>query len=116
MLLTAGPEQTGSALNGIEYALSLSDYGHDVRIYLDGPATKWAAEIKTRNNHPVCMKLQESLDKQLVAGACAYCAHVFDHHENCRALGIELCGTEDDDHGPDVSQLVAEGFNLLPIN
>jgi len=115
VLVTAGPERPGSALNGLEYALRLADSDHEVEVYLDGAATTWPDEIETKVEHPLHESLSESLDRELVAGACAFCAAAFGGTRGCEGAGIPLVGTAGEEHGPDVGALVDEGFELVTV-
>jgi hypothetical protein len=114
-LITGGPDRVGSVLNGIEYALTLDGSGHEVRVYLDGAATKWPGKLERRVDHPLYERFFELLDRELIV-ACAFCAEAFDATDGCRAAGISLRGTPDERHGPDVGRLVEDGFELLPIS
>jgi hypothetical protein len=114
-LITGGPDRVGSVLNAIEYALTLDDSGHDVRVYLDGAATKWPGKLERRVDHPLYDRFFELLDRGLVS-ACAFCADAFDATEGCLAVDISLCGVPDEKHGPDVGQLVDDDFELLTVS
>lgn len=116
VLVTAGPERAGSALNGVEYALRLADAGHDVRLYLDGPATRWPGELTTRVDHPLRDGLDRAVDGDAAVAACAYCAAAFDATAGCRSEGIPLLGTAGEEHGPDVAALVEDGYELLTVS
>ena len=115
LLLSAGPDRVGTALNGIEYALSLDDGGYTVAIYLDGAATQWPGEMETRVDHPLSKGLTSAIDRELIAGCCVFCADAFGGVEGCRAAGIPLLGVAGEEHGPDVAQLVDDGYELLPV-
>lgn len=115
VLISAGPDRSGSALNGVEYALRLAGEGHDVRVYLDGAATRWPGELETRTDHPLHDSLGRSLDREIVIGACAYCAAAFGGVDGCREAGIDLLGTPREEHGPNVAELVDEGYELLTM-
>jgi|APHM01.1.fsa_nt_gi Uncharacterized protein conserved in archaea len=115
LLLSAGPDNAGSALNAIEYALRLDDAGHTVEIYLDGPATRWPAESKRRSGHPFSEGFGEAQKRGLVSGACAFCANAFGATEGCQEAEIELLGTAGEEHGPDVGAIAADGYELLTV-
>ena len=115
LLLSAGPERIGTALNAVEYALTLDEAGHTVAIYLDGAATQWPGEMATRVDHPLSTGLAAATDRGVVAGGCAFCANAFDGTEGCREAGIPLLGTAGEEHGPDVARLVDEGYELLTV-
>ena len=116
VLLSAGPDRTGSALNGVEYALRLAEGGHEVRIYLDGPATRWPGELATRADHPLRDGLDRARNDAVEIAACAYCAAAFDATAGCRTDGIPLRGTAGEEHGPDVAALVDDGYELLTMS
>ena len=113
-LVTAGPDRVGSALNGIEYARQLEGAGHTVAIYLDGAATQWPGELETRADHPLSKGLSAAIEKDLVA-ACGFCAAAFGGADGCRDAGVPLLGESGAEHGPDVAELVADGYTLLSI-
>lgn len=115
VLVSAGPERIGSALNGFEYALSLADDGHDVAIYLDGPATTLPEELDTMADHPLRRRLDESIEREVLTGACAFCAEAYDGTTGCRDRELDLLGTAGEEHGPDVATLVDDGFELVTI-
>ena len=115
LLLSAGPDRVGTALNAIEYALTLDKEGHTVAIYLDGAATQWPGEMETRVDHPLSQGLAAALDRELIVGCCAFCADAFGGVEGCRAVGIRLLGVAGEEHGPDVAQLVDDGYELLTV-
>ena len=114
-LVTGGPDRVGSVLNGIEYALTLDSSGHEIRVFLDGAATKWPGELKRRVDHPLYEKFFELHDRNLLT-ACACCAEAFDATDGCRAADIQLDGEPDERHAPDVGRLVADDFELLPVS
>ncbi|TKX87721.1 hypothetical protein EXE43_01830 [Halorubrum sp. SS5] len=116
VLLSAGPDRTGSALNGVEYALRLADDGHDVRVFFDGAATRWPGELAMRADHPLRDGLDRAMAGEVEVAACAYCAAAFDATAGCRTEGIPLLGTAGEEHGPDVAALVDDGYELLTMS
>ena len=115
LLLSAGPDRVGTALNAVEYALTLDTAGHTVAVYLDGAATQWPGEMETRTDHPLSKGLTTALDREIVAGCCAFCADAFGGTEGCIGAGIPLLGAAGEDHGPDVGGLVDDGYELLTV-
>jgi hypothetical protein len=115
VLLSAGPDRADSALNALEYAISLDDAGHTVAIYLDGAATQWPGEAGRRSGHPFVEQFTEARDRGLVAGCCAFCAAAFGATEGCRDAGLEMVGTAGEEHGPDVGKIATEGYELLTV-
>ena len=115
LLLSAGPDRAGSALNAIEYALRLDAGGHTVEIYLDGAATQWPAESDRRSGHPFVEGFTEARARGLVVGGCAFCANAFGATEGCQDAGIDLLGQPGEEHGPDVAAIVDDGYELLTV-
>lgn len=115
LLVASDPGQVGTILNALEYALTLEEADHEVRIYLDGAATKLPDEIEHRIDHPLSERFDEVGDRELLAGACAFCAAAHGGTDGCREAEIPLVGTAGEAHGPDVAGLVAEGYELLTI-
>ncbi|MFB6242772.1 MAG: DsrE family protein [Halobaculum sp.] len=115
VVLTAGPDDAGSAVNGLEYAVSLADGGHEVEVFLDGEATKWPGEVEHRHDHPIRENL-DRLRRQEIVTACAFCANVFDATDACEESGIELRGVAGEEHAPDVGELANDGYQLLTVS
>lgn len=116
VVVTAGPDDAGTAVNGFEYALSLADAGNEVVVFLDGAATKWPGEVRQRAGHPVSESLDELADHGALAGACAYCADVFGATAALEETDVPLRGVAGEEHAPDVGALVADGYRLLPVS
>lgn len=114
-LLSPGPDRVGSALNAIEYALTLDMAGHTVAIYLDGAATQWPGELQTRADHPLSKGLATATKRELIAGCCAFCADAFGGTAGCREADIPLLGVAGKEHGPNVARLVDDGYELLTV-
>jgi len=115
LLLSAGPNRVGSALNAIEYALSLDEEGHTVAIYLDGAATQWPVEMDARVDHSLSKGLATATERERSAGCCAFCADTLGGTEDRQKAGIPLLGVAGEKHGPDVARLVDEGCELLTV-
>lgn len=116
VVVTAGPGDSGSAVNALEYAQSLATRDNEVVLYLDGEATRWPGEVAQQADHPISERLEWLRDHGVLAGACAYCADVFGATAGCEDADVPLHGTAGSEHAPDVGQLVADGYELLPVN
>ena len=114
ILLNAGPAAVGPPVNALQYALELDDHGHDVSVFLDGPATKWPDELGSMADHPLRAYYDEARERSLIAGACAFCAHRYGADGPCRDEGLRLFGGPDE-HGPDVGRLATDGYRLLTV-
>jgi hypothetical protein len=53
-------------------------------------------------------------DRGLVGGACGYCASFFKVDDEIEQAGIALDGGVEN-HGPDISQLANEGYQLINV-
>lgn len=90
LLLNANPEEVGPAGNGLEYALYLDDVGHNGEVVFDGEATQWPGTCEEKPEHRVNDYAQEVNDRELIGGACSFCANAFDVREGCEAAGVDL--------------------------
>lgn len=121
-LINSPPDNPGPVANNLEYARNLDDAGHDVVVYFDGQGTQWIPEGEENSDGVVYDYYQEAKERDLIAGACGYCAAFFEIDDTVEAAGIALDGgsfeTEDgpgDHHGPDVAALVEEGYDLINV-
>lgn len=114
VLLNGDTDDVGSTVNGLEYALDLDGSGHEVDVFLDGAATQWPGQLTEKPDHPVNNYFSDARDRDLVAGACGFCAHAFGGAEGCREAGVELLGDENE-HNPDVGELATEGYELITV-
>ncbi|WP_161569945.1 DsrE family protein [Salinigranum halophilum] len=114
VLLNAGPKDAGPATNALRYAATLAAASHDVAVYFDGAATAWPKELVSRLDHPMRTYFDELLELDATVGACALCASAYETTESCKQAGVELLGSTDE-HAPDVSLLIEDGYELLPV-
>lgn len=113
ILLNASIDAVGHTANGLETALDLDKGGNDVKVYLDGAATKWAAQLEANPDNAVVGYFEQAEERGLIAGACGHCTGAFGATEGIEVRGIDVVG-EGGDHGPDISGL-AETHELLTI-
>lgn len=114
VMLNIETDEIGRMANGLKYAIELDDHGHEVEVYLDGTTTAWPGVLQENPSHVIHKYFDVLQERDLIKGACGYCAYVFDGVEGCRAAGIELIGDEEN-HGPNVGALVDKGYELLTI-
>lgn len=114
ILLNGSTDDIGPTVNGLKYAIALDDSDFDVEVYFDGSATQWPGTLVEEPHHPVNAYFEDADDRGLIAGACGYCARAFGGARGCEDAGIELVGDQKD-HGPDVGELVIEGYGLITI-
>lgn len=114
ILLNAGPSDVGPPVNALQYALRLDAHGHEVAVFLDGPATKWPGELTSMADHPLREYYDEARNRGLLAGACGFCADRYGAAETCLDEGIQLHGGPEE-HGPDVGRLASDGYRFLTV-
>ncbi|MFC4407219.1 DsrE family protein [Haloarchaeobius iranensis] len=114
ILMNAGPDDFAAAGNGFQYAIELDDAGYEVDVFLDGVATKWPAEFADDPGRPFSRNWTLIEQRDLLAGACGYCANAFDSQAACEASGVTLL-SDSDEHAPAVAQLADEGYEILTI-
>ncbi len=98
----------GRLANALEAARELKEAGDEVKVIFDGAGTKWVPVLadSAHKYHRTFTELRE-----VVAGACAYCARAFGVLEQVEAAGIPLL-KEYRDH-PSLRALMAEGYRVL---
>ena len=114
VLLNAGPDDTATAANGFGYVLELDDAGYETRLYLDGEATKWPAEFYENPDRPFNHEWTQIKRRDLLMGACGFCANAFEVAEACERSEVDLLSGSDE-HAPEVAQLADDGFELLTM-
>lgn len=114
ILLNAGPEDGSTANNAFGYAIELDDAGHDVELFLDGTATKWATEFAEDPDRPFSHRWRTIQSRGLLAGACGYCADAFDATDSCKRANVDLL-SDSGQHAPSVGELADRGYELLTI-
>lgn len=88
----AGLEEGVKAANAFNYALEFDRKGYETRLFLDGVAAQWPAEFAENPDRPFSYDWERLQDRELIAGACGYCAN-----------------------GLEVAELAEEGFDVLPV-
>jgi hypothetical protein len=58
---------------------------------------------------------EKARDRDLISGACAYCAGAYDATEDLKEAGIELLDDASMGHGPDVGTLYDDGYELITM-
>jgi hypothetical protein len=105
---TGSPKGLGRVMNALTTAQEFKDAGDDVLVVFDGAGTKWIAEL-SRENHKYHQLFEDVRD--VVGGACSYCAEAFGVKEAVQDGGIELL--EDYKGHPSVRTLVNDGYEIV---
>ena len=91
-------------------ALDLDSRGREVKIVIEGSATKLIPQLTERENsmHPL---FEKAKNKRILAGACRACSHKMGVLEAVRERGLELL---DDMHGhPSMAGFMEKGFEVI---
>jgi len=70
-------------------ALDMSNKGYDVRIVIEGEATKLIPELATEGN-PMFALYSSAKEKKLIDGVCRACAHKMGTLKQAEAQGLRL--------------------------
>jgi len=114
VLMNAGPDRTPTAGNGFNYVLELDDADFEAGLFLDGEATKWPDKYLSDPEHPFARDWQEIRDRDLLVGACGYCANAFETAEACSTADVRLL-SDGGGHAPSVAALATDGYEILTI-
>lgn len=105
---TGSPEGLGRVMNALTTAQEFKEAGDDVLVVFDGAGTKWIAEL-SRETHKYHQLFEDVRD--VVAGACSYCAKAFGVNEAVEGAGVELL--EDYKGHPSLRTLVSDGYAVV---
>jgi hypothetical protein len=93
-------------LNGLD----LSEKGNEVRIIVEGSATKLIPEL-VKEDHPLHTLYRKALEKDLIVGACKACSAKLGVNQPVEETGLPLL---DDMHGhPGMAPYLDGGFEII---
>jgi hypothetical protein len=91
-------------------ALDMKEKGHEVKIVIEGSATKLIPRLKKKGN-PMHALYQKTKDAGLIDGVCRACSNIMETLEEAREEGIKLL---DDMNGhPGIAGYIAKGFDVI---
>ena len=93
-------------LNGLD----LNAKGHEVRIVIEGAATKLLPEL-AKHDHPLHQLWQRCLAANLVAGVCRACANKMGTLDEAEAQQLPLLA--DMNGHPAMSAYMAAGYSII---
>lgn len=101
-------EGLGRVVNAMETAKEFKENGDPVSVVFDGAGTRWIGELarSDHNAHQLYLDV-----KDVISGACAYCAAAFHARDAIRAEQIPLL--EEFDRHPSLHKLVADGYQVI---
>lgn len=111
MLVLADVESHGDlarVVNAMMAAREFKESGDDVKIVFDGAGTGWPGLLSKGDNRSHA--LWESV-RDVVAGACGYCADAFKTTDAVKEAGVELL--DEYHHHPSIRGLVVDGYQVI---
>ncbi|MGH2751842.1 MAG: DsrE family protein [Actinomycetota bacterium] len=111
ILVLAGTQtraDLGRVVNGLQIAREFKEAGDEVSVIFDGAGTEWVPELA--NSDHKYHKLFEQT-KEVVQGACSYCANAYGVKDEIAAGEVELID-EFDGH-PSIRKLISNGYQVL---
>ena len=111
IVVLAGTQQEdsmGRIVNALMAVKELKENNDEVQLIFSGLGTTWLAEL-SRPEH----QLHDTYKaiKENIAGACGFCATVYDATESIKACGIPILS----DYGTNMSfvKLISNGFQVI---
>lgn len=101
-------ESQGRVLNALMTAREFKEAGEEVTVVFDGGGTQGAATFADPSNES--HKLFEQV-RDVVAGACEFCAEAFGVTEQMESAGIELL--DEYRKHPSVKSLMDDGYEIV---
>ncbi len=91
-------------------ALDMAERGYDVKIVIEGAATKLAPELSKADN-PMFKLFQKTRDMGLIEGVCKACSNKMGVMDAVVAEGLTLLG--DVSGHPGMSKYIEEGYDVI---
>lgn len=101
-------EALGRVVNALTTAKEFKEAGDDAVVIFDGAGTKWVAEL-AQEDHKY-HGLFESV-RDVVAGACSYCAAAYGVKDQVEQIGVELL--EEYEGHPSLRSLINDGYHVV---
>jgi hypothetical protein len=91
-------------------AIDMNDKGYDVKIIVEGSATKLIPEL-AKDDHPMCRLYEKAKGLDLIDGACKACSNKMGTLKAAKAQGLRLLD-EMSGH-PSMARYREEGFDVI---
>lgn len=98
----------GRVVNALIATKEFKEAGDEVRLIFDGAATQWPGVLADPQHK--AHKPYEAV-RDVVAGACGFCAHAFHADDAVHEAGVELLD-EYEGH-PSIKRLVDDGYQVI---
>lgn len=105
---TESREGLGRVANALVTAREFKEAGDEVVLLFDGAGTKWIAELLDEGH-----KYHGAFEavRDVLAGACSYCASAYGVRETVEEAGIRLL--DEYAQHPSIRRLVNEGYSVV---
>lgn len=103
-----GHENLARVVNAMTIAKEFKEAGDEVALIFDGGGTTWIPQLASDEH--LAHRLFESV-RDVIAGACRYCAGAFGVKEGVEQAGIRLL--DDYEQHPSIRSYVADGYQVL---
>ena len=98
----------GRLANALETAKEAKEAGDSVQIIFDGAGTRWIPALE--NSEHRLHSLYRAI-RDVISGACAFCAAAFEVKDEVKQSGIPLLS--DYEGHPSLRTLVVEGYSVI---
>lgn len=105
---TGSGDGLGRVVNALVTAREFKEAGDEVVLLFDGAGTKWIA-VLLDEEHKYHRAFESVRD--VVSGACSYCASAFGVRDEIEAAGITLL--DEYAQHPSIRKLVADGYTVV---
>lgn len=101
-------QDLGRVVNAMVAALDFKEAGDDVQLIFDGGGTRWPPALSDPEHsaHDVYERVRD-----VVRGACDYCAEAFETTDALREVGVPLL--DEFKRHPSFRRLMADGYQIL---
>ncbi len=105
---TEGREGLGRVANALITAREFKESGDEVVLLFDGAGTQWIRELVDPDHkyHGAFERVRD-----VVSGACSYCASAFGVKEDVERAGIALL--DEYERHPSIRRLVTDGYSVV---
>jgi len=105
---TEGREAIGRIANALVTSREFKEAGDEIVLLFDGAGTQWIRELvdPAHKYHSAFESVRD-----IVSGACSYCASAYCVTEDVERAGIALL--EEYDQHPSIRGLIADGYSVV---
>lgn len=103
-----GREAIGRIANALITAREFKEAGDEIVLVFDGAGTQWIRDLVDPGH-----KYHQAFEavRDVVAGACSYCASAYGVKEDVERAGVPLL--DEYEQHPSIRRLIAEGYSVV---